>query len=427
MIEREYLVAGMQVREHRLDVPLNWFDASEPRRISIFARELSIAGRNADELPCLLFLQGGPGGKCPRPTSQSGWLAEALKSFRVILLDQRGTGQSSRIESSSIRGFSAQQIADYLRCFRADSIVADAEHLRKTQFGGRKWSTLGQSFGGFITLTYLSQAPQGLEACYITGGLPAIQPNAELLYQRTYQKLREKNQIFFSRYPHMRQQIDRIADVLSEQEVYLPDGDILTTQRLQTLGIQLGMSEGYESLLWLFDEAFNQDGELSDTFLTQVMNLTGFAEHPLYAVMHESIYADDNSGATKWAAQRVHDTLPEFHAEQRPLLLTGEMIYPWMFAEMQALRPFQEAVSLLAESERWSSLYDADRLKVNQVPVVAAVYYNDMYVDVGLSLETASHIGNLETWITSEYEHNGLRVGNVFSHLRQMMALRCIV
>ncbi|MEG2042481.1 MAG: proline iminopeptidase, partial [Hafnia sp.] len=79
---------------------------------------------------------------------------------------------------------------------------------------------------------------------------------------------------------------------------------------------------------------------------------------------------------------------------------------------------------LLAESERWSPLYDADRLKANQVPVVAAVYYNDMYVDVGLSLETASHIGNLETWITSEYEHNGLRVGNVFSHLRQMMALR---
>lgn len=59
MIEREYLVAGMQVREHRLDVPLNWFDASDPRRISIFARELSIAGRNADGLPCLLFLQGG--------------------------------------------------------------------------------------------------------------------------------------------------------------------------------------------------------------------------------------------------------------------------------------------------------------------------------------------------------------------------------
>jgi dienelactone hydrolase len=52
-------------------------------------------------------------------------------------------------------------------CRRADSIVADAEVVRKalvprnatTQDG--KWSILGQSFGGFCALTYLSHAPQG--------------------------------------------------------------------------------------------------------------------------------------------------------------------------------------------------------------------------------------------------------------------------
>lgn len=424
MIEKEYLLAGMWVREHRLSVPLNWSDENDPRRITVFARELSEGGKAAEDLPCLLFLQGGPGGKSPRPTSKGGWLGEALKSFRVILLDQRGTGQSSRIESSVIRNMDVDQTADYLSYFRADSIVADAEHLRKTQFGGRKWSTLGQSFGGFITLTYLSQAPEGLDACYITGGLPSIKPDAEQLYQRTYQKLKEKNQIFFSRYPHMQQQINRIADVLNEQDVYLPDGDILTVQRCQQLGIQLGMSEGYENLLWLFDEAFNHEGELSDTFLSQVMHLTGFTEHPLYAVLHESIYADNHSGATHWAAQRVHDTLPEFQSDCRPLLLTGEMIYPWMFDEMQCLRPFRDAVHQLAQRSEWQPLYDAERLAANTVPVVAAVYYNDMYVDVGLSLETAKHIGKVETWITSEFEHNGLRVGNVFAHLRQMMALR---
>jgi dienelactone hydrolase len=45
--------------------------------------------------------------------------------------------------------------------------VADAEVVRKalvprnatTQEG--KWSILGQSFGGFCALTYLSHAPQG--------------------------------------------------------------------------------------------------------------------------------------------------------------------------------------------------------------------------------------------------------------------------
>ncbi|MGO8659094.1 proline iminopeptidase, partial [Rhizobium ruizarguesonis] len=64
--------------------------------------------------------------------------------------------------------------ADYLSLFRADSIVADCEHLRKVVFGGGRWQTLGQSYGGFLTLTYLSKAPEGLSACYVTGGLAGL-------------------------------------------------------------------------------------------------------------------------------------------------------------------------------------------------------------------------------------------------------------
>ena len=61
------------------------------------------------------------------------------------------------------RGFDkAEAAGDFLACFRADSIVRDFEHLRKTVFGGRRWVSLGQSYGGFITLTYLGQAPEGL-------------------------------------------------------------------------------------------------------------------------------------------------------------------------------------------------------------------------------------------------------------------------
>ncbi|WCF13936.1 alpha/beta hydrolase [Edwardsiella piscicida] len=211
-------------------------------------------------MPCLLFLQGGPGGKCPRPTSHSGWLAEALRDYRVILMDQRGTGNSSRIEASVLRDMTPEQAADYLSHFRADAIVRDAEHLRLRHFGGRRWTTLGQSYGGFITLTYLSQAPQGLHACYITGGLPAIAPDATRLYEATYRLVAQRNQHFFTRYPQAREQLDRIVALLREQAVYLPDGDLLSVERLLTLGLDMGMSEGYERLLWLLDEAFNQEG-----------------------------------------------------------------------------------------------------------------------------------------------------------------------
>ena len=50
---------------------------------------------------------------------------------------------------------------------RADSIVRDAEVLRDQVAGGRTWETLGQSYGGFVTMTYLSLAPEGLDACYV--------------------------------------------------------------------------------------------------------------------------------------------------------------------------------------------------------------------------------------------------------------------
>lgn len=52
------------------------------------------------------------------------------------------------------------------------------------------------------------------------------------------------------------------------------------------------------------------------------------------------------------------------------------------------------------------------RLAANEVPVAAAVYYDDMYVDRELSLQTAQAIRGLQAWVTSEYEHDGLRVSN---------------
>jgi proline iminopeptidase len=56
------------------------------------------------------------------------------------------------------------------------------------------------------------------------------------------------------------------------------------------------------------------------------------------------------------------------------------------------------------------------------VPVVAAIYFDDMYVDADLSLETARHVGNLDYWITNEYEHDGMRADvRVFKRLSEML------
>ncbi|WFN97863.1 hypothetical protein MAY91_08005 [Edwardsiella ictaluri] len=74
MIERAFLVPGMAVREFRTEVPLNWRDPSDGRRLTLFARELCAPGREADEMPCLLFLQGAPAGNARvRSPAAAGW------------------------------------------------------------------------------------------------------------------------------------------------------------------------------------------------------------------------------------------------------------------------------------------------------------------------------------------------------------------
>lgn len=413
-----YTIPGMHVREHTVEVPLDWSNPAET--ITVFARELVDPTRKDEDLPCLLYLQGGPGGRGPRPTSPTGWIGLALKNYRVVLMDQRGTGRSTPITGRRIATMSAEDGADYLACFRADSIISDAEQLRNKVFGGRQWSTLGQSYGGFLTLTYLSKAPSALTACYVTGGLASIDPSAAEVYRRTYPRVAAKNRAFYQRYPHNVERIGAIADRLSADDVRLPDGDRLTVRRLQSLGIDFGMKPGYERIHWLIDEAFDGD-ELSDTFLGQALGLSSYLGEPLFAALQESIYGSGD-GATAWASEAERARHPEFAEEARPLLFTGEMMYPWMFSEIRGLRPFQGAVEVLAQRPRWSELYDLERLAANDVPVAAAVYFDDMYVDSGLQLDTAGRVGNLQAWVTNEYEHDGLGSERVFERLTELVA-----
>ncbi|MFD9636800.1 alpha/beta hydrolase, partial [Streptomyces violascens] len=64
-------------------------------------------------------------------------------------------------------------------------------------------------------------------------------------------------------------------------------------------------------------------------------------------------------------------------------------------------------------------LYAPDVLAANRVPVFAAVYHDDMYVDTADSLATADAVRGLRTWVTNEWEHDGLRVsgGKVLDRL----------
>lgn len=68
----------------------------------------------------------------------------------------------------------------------------------------------------------------------------------------------------------------------------------------------------------------------------------------------------------------------------------------------------------------WGTIYDAAQLAANEVPLRCAVYFDDMYVDSSLQLDTLSRVGNSHAWVTNRYEHDGARASaDVFAHLYQ--------
>jgi len=408
-----YRQPGLLLTDHRFTVPLDHADPGG-ETLSLYAREVVVGEKAGRELPWLVYLQGGPGFGAERSVGRPGWLGRALREYRVLLLDQRGTGHSTPAtrQTLPLRGGPAEQ-AEYLTHFRADSIVRDCELIRRELTGGAPWTVLGQSYGGFCTVTYLSLAPEGLAAACITGGLPSLDAHADDVYRAAYPRMERKAAAHYARYPQDVERARRIAEHLAERPLTLPNGGLLTVDGFRTLGILLGRGEGSHRLHHLLEDAFVPTlagEELSDEFRENLQSHLSYAKNPLYALVHESIYGQD-ARPTAWSADRVRGEFPQFDGVGDPFLFTGETIHPWMFDHDPALRPLMETAEALAARTDWTPLYDKARLAANEVPVAAAVYHDDLYVHTPHSLETARSIKGLRTWVTDEFEHDGIRAG----------------
>lgn len=160
-----------------------------------------------------------------------------------MLPDQRGTGRSNAVDGQRIEAVAAQATelgldaatlqAEYLKRFLADSIVRDFEYLRLTEFGGKKWVTLGQSYGGFLTLCNLSTFPAGVAASFTCGGIPHVPACAAEVYAHTFPRMVAKTKAWYERYPEDEKRMSLLADVAAAQDIKLPDGSPLSVRRLQ--------------------------------------------------------------------------------------------------------------------------------------------------------------------------------------------------
>lgn len=400
-------IAGITRIDHTITVPIDWNNPSGAQT-NVFAREIYPTGANRDQLPMLLFLQGGPGGASPRPRGMDGWIGEALKQYRVILLDQRGVARSEQIDVAAPWETNPQTLAERLTHYRADAIINDAEALR-VALGGEdaRFTLLGQSYGGFLSLRYLSVNPDALERVLITGGIPSVERPATDVYRETFRLLERKARRFFTRFPGTAERFNEIAEVVMNEDVRLANNQVLSLAQLRFLGFGLGSDDGDFALAELLETAFvSGTRTLSTAFKLHMQAATVFPS-PIFAVLHESIYAQGE--ATNWAAKRVHDEVLAAGGWDGIPFLTAEMILPEFFNEIPTLQPFQEAAEILAQKDDWPALYDVGVLEQNTVPLAAAVYADDIFVPLAFSRETLDRMPNTHAWVTNSYEHSGLR------------------
>ena len=404
----------LSIEDHTITVPLDWGHPDDGRTIDVHAAVVTREG--GEKLPYLTFLQGGPGHEGPNafhaPTSPS-WLDAALEHYRVVMLDQRGTGKSTPIGDGDLaRG--TDELVERLTHLRADSIVRDAEALRE-HLGVETWSTLGQSFGGFTTLSYLSTDAASLDTVFFTGGLSAVGRTPDEAYALSYDKVRTATQAYYRRFPEHRDAVHRLVEMAGSGDLVLPSGEVVSVSRLRSIGSLLGSNDGWQTLWALLEKdpgtnAFRYD-------LAYALPFGG--RNPLYYVIHESCYAD--GAATRWAAERVEPD--DFRAD--PTLLTAEHVRREWADTVPAFQPWREVVDAVAEIE-WPRLYDEAAIAASGAKGAAAVYYNDIYVPVEYSMETVALMPGVTPYVTSGHEHSGLRSEDVLPHLFDIAAGRLV-
>ncbi|KAL4895101.1 Alpha/Beta hydrolase protein [Aspergillus ambiguus] len=426
----------LRVAELLFDVPLNYSKPNDGH-LRLFARSVrrpappSEPTAEEKQLPWLVYLQGGPGFGC-RPPQDNGWVGTALdKGYQVLFLDQRGTGLSSTITAGTLalQGNAVKQ-AEYLKQFRADNIVRDCEAVRRcltTDYPQekRKWSIIGQSFGGFCAVTYLSMFPEGLSEAFICGGLPPLVDGPDSVYERTYEKVEERNRAYYAKFPEDVERVKQIIQYLSANNVTIPSGS-LTPERFQQLGILFGMHGGLDIVHDIVLRAhidLDMFGALTHPTLTAIDSNGGLDSNVIYAILHEAIYCQGQ--ASNWSADRIRSAKQHFqiNVDLPQIWFTGEMIFKDMFDSYQELNQIKEAAEILAKTTDWPALYDEAQLAKNEVPVYAATYVEDMYVHFDHARNTAAKIKGIKQFITNVMYHNALR-SKTDELMQQLFALR---
>lgn len=438
-----HVVPGkLHVQELTFQVPLDYNNPTG-ETITLFARRVNkhevpifTPEEPAPPQPYIVYLQGGPGFGCfaPQDMGMTSFLLQ--KGYQVLYLDHRGVGLSSPVDARTITsipgGVEAQ--VKYMTLMRQDNTVRDCEAVRKCLTHDwpehkQKWSILGQSYGGFCSLTYLSLYPEGLREVFNTGGVAPVGKKIEDAFEATFRRTTERNEAYYKKFPEDADRLRKIVKYIEDEgDIPLPAGGVLTVPRLLCMGFAFGSIGGNDRVhnaIVQLSLSLEQHGFLGRACLELIENWIPYDANVIFGLMLEACFCDGPGSSSRWAAERLGKEKeayawlnPGFKSASTtgPIYFSGEMVYPFFFEVYPELKKLREVAHGIAAYDQWTPLYDQEQLRKNEVPVYAAIFVDDMYVDGDLSRETVKLVKGIKVFETNMLYHTALR-----THMPELM------
>ena len=368
-MEFRVAVDRMVVTGHRIDVPLDWNEPSGAT-ISVHAREV-VAAEHADDAkrPAIVWFQGGPGHEVAFPDQRGSWLAQLLTRYRVLLLDQRGTGLSTPLEAVRCRSPSRWRwVTTCATSARTRSLATSSSSARGSLWTDTDWYVFGQSFGGFCSLTYLSLLPEHIRGVIITGGFAPVLNETEEICTRLFNHVATRNADYYARFPDDAARVRRIVDHLETGNEVDGRGQQLSARRFLMLGIKLGLQHGAAELHGIIERAANRT--ISNSCARSAASSTRMSLRQCGLQQRTPSTRCCTKPRTPTARRRagrrsVRGSPIRATPSTRNRCRTsqGEAVFPWMLDELRELQPLRDVADVLAEHEGWPRLYDIPRLR----------------------------------------------------------------
>jgi proline iminopeptidase len=178
----------------------------------------------------ILYLHGGPGESCYDFSFEQ---AEKLAgNFRVIAIDQRGVCRSEGINPGEPFGL--------------NDIIEDCEALR-VHLNIEKWSLIGHSFGGFLSILYASQYPSSIHKIILEGPTFDFELTSRNLLRKTASLLEEQGKKAAAEKCLALADTEDTVTIRELTEKYMEYSDLLGNERMRIYRYDLHSGVDYSA------------------------------------------------------------------------------------------------------------------------------------------------------------------------------------